>query len=374
MRITILARSLDAGGAERQLVVLAAALRQRGHWVSVLTFYPGGAMRPALEAAGIQVSSLDKRHRWDVLGFGKSLVRRLRQDRPDVVHSVLTVPNILAAIMVRLAGRPRLVWGIRSSVMDLSRFDRVSRLSYGIERLLSNLPDAIIVNSQAGLRHYAGAGYPAKRMTVIPNGIDTAIFHPDPAGRDRVRREWGFADHTLLVGLVARLDPMKDHPTFLKAAGLLAKQGNVHFVCVGDGPTAYQAELSRLAAESGLDGRVLWAGARDDMPAVYSALDLAVLSSTGEGFPNVVAEAMACGVPCVATDVGDCADIVGEPAQLVPPSSPARLAAAMAAVLALPPAERVATGDRGRQRIIDHFSVAAMVERSLEVFAKNGSK
>ncbi|MBC7905455.1 MAG: glycosyltransferase [Rhodospirillaceae bacterium] len=366
MRITILARSLDAGGAERQLVVLAAALRQRGHWVSVLTFYPGGAMRPALEAAGVQVSSLDKRHRWDVLGFGRSLVRRLRQDRPDVVHSVLTVPNILAAIMVRLAGRPRLVWGIRSSVMDLSRFDRVSRLSYGIERLLSTLPDAIIVNSQAGLRHYAGAGYPAKRMTVIPNGIDTAIFHPDPAGRDRVRREWGVAHDTVLIGLVARLDPMKDHPTFLKAAGLL--QGNVHFVCVGDGPPAYQAELTRLAASSGLDGKVLWAGARSDMPAVYSALDLDVLCSTGEGFPNVVAEAMACAVPCVATDVGDCADIVGEPSRLVPPSEPAQLAAAMAAVLALPPSDRVAEGERGRQRIIDHFSVAAMAERSLEVF------
>jgi len=164
-------------------------------------------------------------------------------------------------------------------------------------------------------------------MTVIPNGIDTEHFKPDPMARKLIRAEWGVADNEILIGLVARLDPMKDHSTFLRAATMLAQERpDVRFVCVGDGAEPYKSEVRRLATELALGDRLIWAGARHDMPAVWNALDLAVSSSSyGEGFSNTIAEAMACGVPCVVTDVGDSALIVGDAGIIVQPSMPAAL-------------------------------------------------
>ena len=147
---------------------------------------------------------------------------------------------------------------------------------------------------------------------MIPNGIDTEKFRVLPDSRIKLRREWRIRDGQLLIGLVARLDPMKGHPVFLRAAALLAKErDDVRFVCVGDGPD--EMELHQLSHELGLDSVLIWAGSRLDMPAVYNALDILVSSSSyGEGHSNVIVEAMACGVPCVVTNVGDSARIIGE--------------------------------------------------------------
>ena len=150
-------------------------------------------------------------------------------------------------------------------------------------------------------------------MAVIPNGIDTSRFREMPGSGARLRALWGVRDDQILIGLVGRLDYMKDHPTFLRAAAKLTHHNDsVRFVCVGGGPISYAAQLKDLSSELGLHDRIVWAGDQDDMPSVYSALDLLVSSSSGEGFSNVIGEAMACGVPCVVTDVGDSALIVGE--------------------------------------------------------------
>jgi len=359
VRIALLIRSLRTGGAERQLVTLARGLARLGHDVEVLSFYPGDAFEDELRGSGVGVNVLEKRGRWDLPGFVSRLARRLRALRPDVLHGYLGVPNLLCAALRPLLPHTRIVWGVRASELQMHLYDdRWVGLEYRLEALLSSLPDLVIVNSHAGLEHAAKRGFPRSRMVVVPNGFDTARFRPDPEARARVRREWAVADDEKLVGLVARLDPIKDHPTFLRAAALLrARRKDVRFVCVGDGTSGYRAELERLARQLGLDERALrWAGARADVPAVDNAFDVACCSSTSEGFPNVVAEAMACGRPCVVTDVGDAARVVGELGLVVPRGAPEPFAHALDRLLDQPPA-----AESIRRRVVDAFSERRLV-------------
>lgn len=377
MKITLLTRCLDYGGAERQLVTLAKGLSRQGHGVNVVTFYPGGALENDLRKVGVPIISLGKKSRWDVLGFAWRLVKLVRDQRPDVLHSYLGIPNILTVILKAFAPRLRTAWGIRASNMDLDRYDWTARLAYRIERILSRFADLIIVNSRAGFDYAATQGFPTERMVVIPNGIDIQRFCPDRSAGQRLRVAWGVSDSELLVGVVARLDPMKDHPTFLKAAAsLAAERMDVRFVCVGNGPDEYRQELSALGERLGLTERLIWAAGRDDMPAVYNSLNMLVSSSSfGEGFSNVVSEAMACSVPCVVTDVGDSAFIVGDQGEVVPPANAEALKAAMSKV-----ADRICAADYDRechrQRIVDHFSVIeleAKTEAALALLSKDFS-
>lgn len=358
MKILFLIRSLDFGGAERQLIVLANGLAVRGHDVSVATFYGGGQLGSSLDAR-VRAYSLDKRGRWDTLGFLSRLARLLRKVRPDVLHSYLNVPNIIASLCRPLLPGTRIVWGIRASDVKLENYDRLTGFAYRTEARLARMADLIIANSQSGKAHCVRLGYPEQRILVIPNGIDTERFHPDPKAGLRVRAEWGIAESEKVVGMVARLDPMKGHPHFLRAAARVARaRGDVWFVCIGDGPASYKAELMHLSTSLGLDRRVIWASVRLDMPAVYCAFDLAVLSSVfGEGFPNVVGEAMACGIPCVATDVGDTAAIVGESGVVVPVSNDIRLASAIENLLT----DAKERGRIARQRITDIASIASLI-------------
>ena len=209
-------------------------------------------------------------------------------------------------------------------------------------------------------------------MAVVENGINTIRFYPDPKGRAVVRNEWKVNANDRLIGLVARLDAMKDHRNFLQACALLAARRNdLRFVCVGGGGSAYRAELAAFAGDLGIADRLIWTGARQDMPAAYSAMDIACSSSAfGEGFSNAVGEAMACGVPCVVTDVGDSARIVGEIGEVAPPHNADALAGALDRMLARLE-EHAAIGCRARARIVDEFSVERMVFRTEQVVYGN---
>lgn len=368
-RIALLTRSLEVGGAETQLATLARALHATpGFAVDVVTFYPGGALEAPLREAGVRVVSLDKCGRWDLAQFGLRLRHTLRHLAPAIVHSFLGPPNLVAALLRPFLPGTRLVWGVRASDMDLGRYDWTWAQVFRAERMLARVPDRIVANSFAGRDHVVAAGFPAARTTVIPNGIDTDKFQPDRAAGDALRRAWSAGGPC--VGMVARLDPMKDHATFLRAARTTADiVPNARFVCVGGGHPDYVQSLQRRTAELGLTDRVTWAGERRDIPSVLNALDVATLSSGfGEGFPNAVGEAMACAVPCVVTDVGDAARVVGPTGRVVPRGDAAALAAAWTALLQAPEHERTALGVAARNRIVDEFSVAAMVTRTTGLY------
>lgn len=369
--ILFLVRSLERGGAERQLVTLASGLARSGWVVSVACFYSGGPLQRELDYAGISVFDLGKCGRWDLLGFFSRLARVIKAQRPDVVHGYLPGAN-LAALLLRLVyPRMKTAWGMRASSTESVSYGWLTHLSLWLECRLAGLVDLIIVNSEAGMQYRVARGCPRRNMRVIPNGIDVERFRFDAAGRRRLRDEWQISEGAILVGLVARLDPVKDHATFLEAAAILALSSNRwRFVCVGSGPAEYALSLHAKARALGLAQRLIWVTARDDMAAVYSALDIAACSSIGEGFPNVVGEAMACGRPCAVTDVGDSAEIVGELGVVIPSRDPSALASALERLQARLEMEGGCLRAAAQRRIRTHFGVAALIQRTASALAE----
>jgi glycosyltransferase involved in cell wall biosynthesis len=371
MNILLLIGALDGGGAERQFAQMAHALAGRGHRVTLVTLFPGGQYwnwvreRGTVRLVALYRRRPDQRLRRAarICGAAWPLRILIGTVQPDVVYSGLHGSNLTAWFAVRGMTGVHLIWGIRAS---RERLNWKRRLPYALCRLVSSTVPLIIANSQAGLEDYRRLGFRGAAEAVVPNGIDLEQFRPEPTRGAELRREWGVAPGEALIGVVARLAPKKDHATFLAASARVARHHpDVRFVCIGRGTGEQVAALRCLGDDLGLRDRLLWAGPRDDMPAVYSALDLLCLpSNAGEGFPNTVAEAMACGTPCVATDVGDTRRIVGATGIIVPPGDPEALAAGMRRFLLADPSGRP-DGATLRARIVENFSMAALV-RDLE--------
>ena len=363
MKILFLVRSLTYGGAERQLVILANELAKRGYEVAIAPFYTVGLLENEIDRSRVRFIPLEKRSRWDLLSFYGRVIRVVEKEQPDILYGWMATPNLVAAMVRPLYPKVRIFWCIRSANLEVI-FDRVASAICWFERRLSHFADCIVVNSEAGVRHAASRGLPLDKMIHIPNGIDVDRFYFDPIAGEKVRLEWGFTRSDRLIGLVSRFDPIKDHPGFLKAAAYLA-QGlpEVRFVCIGNGPTQYRARLEALSRELGLEQRVVWLPARPDVRAVYNALDVVCLCSLSEGFPNVIGEAMACGRHCVVTDVGDCRFLVGNAGVIVPPSDSEALAEGLRQVLR---AGRN-PNERGRQRILEHFTLTNLTDRTEKV-------
>ncbi len=364
-RVLFLIRSLDVGGAERQLVQLAIALQRKCVETEVLVFYDGGLLRSELEHANVQVFSAGKRGRWDLLTSVTRLVRHIRERRPDVIYSFMSSANILAVLCRPMVPGVRVFWGVRASQVDVTRYDLFARCVAWLERRLSRFASVIVANSNAGRDHSISLGFPADRIEVIVNGIDTGKFRFDCDGRDRVRREWSIGEGGLLIGIAARIDPMKGYEDFLDAAALvLCALPMARFVCVGDGDTAYRAELVRRTETLGISERVIWAGLCSEMPAIFSAFDISCSTSRYEGFSNSIAEAMSCERLCVVTDVGDSAAIVGDTGIVVGPCGARAVAGALTRAAGLSTLKRAALGRAARCRITRIGSMARLVDRT----------
>jgi len=367
MRLFFLIRSLEHGGAERQLIELVKGLDKSRFQITVATFYDGGALRPELERLdGVRIISLRKKGRWDLLPFLWRLSRAVRGAKPDILHGYMGIANELCSLMAWRHGG-KAVWGLRQSERDPFQYGWLTRWSERAGAWVSKSADLIIANSHAGKRFYVSLGYRADRMIVVHNGVDTVRFHPDADAGRIVRSRWNIKDGELVIGMIGRLDPQKDHPNFLRAASIVARQRqDVRFVCVGNGPAAYAKELAELSAKEGLDGRMLWTPSSNDVLGIYNALDLATLpSKNGEGFANVVGEAMACGIPVVVTDAGDSALVVGNEEQVVPIRQSEALAQAWLRVLAMPPVERARLGAAQRIRIEENFQVRDLLTKTV---------
>ncbi|MDR3517600.1 MAG: glycosyltransferase [Azospirillaceae bacterium] len=363
--IAHLITGLESGGAEAMLARLVSAMDGRRFRNVVICMTHPGPLADTIVAGGIPVYSLGlRRGRADPRALVK-LVATLRREAPMVLQTWLYHADLLGALAAPLAGVARLAWNLRCSNMDMRQYGRVSRLLPSILARLSRLPDAVMVNSEAGLGAHARHGYRPRRWEVIPNGFDVDRFRPDPDAAMQLRATLGLPFDCVLIGLPARFDPMKDHATFLAAAGELAQEvPNVRFLLVGRGAEPGIPALDALIALYGLAGRVVMLGERHDMDRILPALDIVALSSAfGEGFPNVLGEAMACGVPCATTDVGDAARIVGRLGRVVPPRSPSALAAAWRSILQLGPDGRRQLGETARRHIEESYALPAIVRR-----------
>jgi glycosyltransferase involved in cell wall biosynthesis len=365
IRIVFLISSLNRGGAEKQLTLLVRGLDHSRFHCTVVTVYAGGDLAQELSGIeNVELVSIKKGSRRDSIAALLRLARLINQLEPDIIHGYLDSSNVLALLCGKLSGA-RVVWGVRSSSLESTKLDVTSRMYRRFGSILSPYADLIIANSTAGRDYLENIGYPSRRVITIPNGFETDRFFPDGNARSRARTQWHVGEDTNVIGLVARLDPVKDHPTFLRAAALLAQEmPDVKFVCIGGGAAEYERSLKQLSEELSIEDRVIWAGETADMLAAYNGLDVASLVSTSEGFSNAIGEAMACGIPCVVTDVGDSAEIVGTTGFVVPARDPAALSKAWKSLLTLPSDEQSFLGQRARQRILDHYSVLNLVDRT----------
>lgn len=374
--VFFLINSLAAGGAERQLSQLVRGMSRDHFDVHLAVFYdPGyrnrGELWPEVEAMpGVTLHSLHKRQ--GVLGYLTALPRLFNliwRIQPDVLHGYLQ-GNLTLLLLGWLLRKP-VVWGIRRTSRDLSTVDPTSRALMRVEALVSHFTDLIIFNSEAGARNYRAMGMRARRMQVIPNGFDVSVFRSDVDRGLAQRRAWGVPEDVPLIGIAGRLVPVKDHRTFLRMAARLAGTWpDARFVCIGGGPTAHAESLRAEARSLGLADRVLWPGGCGDMPAAYNALSVIVLSSTDEGFPNVLGEAMACGVPCVTTPAGDAPLLVGDLGIVCPFGDDGALASAVSSLLREPAEARAARSAAGRARIAEQFSLRALARNTEEALCR----
>ncbi len=328
---------------------------------TVACLYGGdGAVAREIRALGIEVFDARMSHKADLLALLR-LCRRMRRQRPAILHAYLFHANLLGRILGRLAGVPAVVCSERTMQTESEGRYRLNRWTVGlVDRVV-----AVSANVGDFCTHHIGL--PADKVVVIPSGVD--LPPEPPASRRQVRAELGIPPEAPLLGVVSRLDPLKGIHFLLQA---LARIADAWLVVVGDGPQ--RDSLVALAAELDLIDRVHWAGQRRDVPRLLSAFDLYVQPSLHEGLPNAVLEAMAAGLPVVATAVGGTPELVvdGVTGLLVPPADPNALAWALASLLR-DPDRRQCMGGAGRERVAEHFSVEQMVEKTERLYRDLGS-
>lgn len=350
---------LRTGGAETMLVALCRALQARGYPQEVVALTEGGPNAAILARLGVPVHVLAPKGARGIAASLFGLARLIRRERPAIVQGWLYHGDLFATAGHALAGRPRasrLAWGLRNSDIDDARYGRL----LAIGRRLSRWPDIVISNSQAGADFHLARGYRPRRLAIIPNGIDTGRFRPNPTLRATLRAEIGIAHNAILALHAARVDPMKDHAGLLAAA---ARVPEVQFLLIGDGTQALSLPENARAF-----------GRRDDAERFAAACDLVVSSSAfGEGFSNALAEGMAAGLVPVATRVGDAATILGDNGLLVAPGNPDALTAAIRS-LARERAHLPERGAAARQRIETRFGPAAMADRFVAAWQEAGAE
>lgn len=360
MRVVHVITGLETGGAEAMLTKLSLASRALVTQ-EVILLRDEGTHGETLKAAGIPVHSLQL-HRGGGLGAGLSLIRsRLRSPEPTLLHAWMYHANLLGGLAAIGSGRP-VIWNIRANriTADVERLSTVA-LARGSGVPARFLADAIVCNSDAAMAAHAAWGYPRKRMRRLDNGFDTERLRPDAAKRATLRAALGVPEGGVLIGVLGRFSPIKGHAIFAAACAEILKSENVWAVVAGPGMLAARESLAALMPES-LRSRFL---AHEPLAPqdFFPALDIAVLPSIDEAFPNVLGEAMACGVPAVATDVGDCARVLNGTGVLVQAGSAPALAGGLREALGWTPAERAARGAAARAYIVSEFSLGAVADK-----------
>jgi glycosyltransferase involved in cell wall biosynthesis len=341
---------LKVGGAEMMLHRLIVSARGGKYEHQVVSLEPLGEMRKRFEEAGIVLFVFDFKH--SPIAHFFCLVSLIRRIKPDIMQSWLYHADLLGGLAARLAGSCFVVWNIRSTAIPQGALS----ITFWLVRLCAILsyfiPDRTICCANSAKTAHIKLRYAARKMTVIPNGYDFSDYEFDLNSRARVRLELGFDDTDMVIGVVGRFDPLKDFHNFVSAASYMAaKCGNVKFLMVGRGNEWSNPTLRGWIEKAGLVKSFHLAGQRTNVAYFLSAMDIFCLSSVNEAFPNVVVEAMAIGLPCVVTQAGDAADILGDDGFVVSVKDPILLADALIRMYHLDPVDRRLLGERNAKKV-----------------------
>jgi glycosyltransferase involved in cell wall biosynthesis len=374
-KILLLIRSLNIGGAERQVVSLAKSLSELGNDIHVAVKVAGGPLETDLKAIpNVKFHVLGKPGLVGKISYFFKLRNLIKSNDFDATYGFMPVPNLALLVGRTIRHRPLIAWGVRSSDVDQTQYDLRVKLTMRLEKLLSRFADRIITNSQAALHEYRENGYPSDKLAHVPNAIDVDRFRPKPDERTTVRKELGIDLTASLIGIFARIHPMKDHETFLDAAELLLKElPDAKFICAGDvseGFAEHNQKVRNKATELNLDNAIDWLGPRTDPERLMAACDLTTLTSnSGEGFPNSVAESLACGTPCVPTDVGDGSLIVEDFVEPIAKFDSKALASEWQAQLtALNQSDDL--GEKLRRSVIERYSPENIAKTTLKLLQR----
>lgn len=361
--------SLSVGGAQKALLNLVTSSISEEYKPFVLALRPVDGIRSQFEQAGIPVHELQLNRLQGLLSAPVQLWRLVREIRPDIIHGWMHHGNLLAVLAWLFAGcKPMLLWGMHHTPEAATSERLQHALVLRLGQWLSRFPDNILYVSRRSQQRHREMGYASGRSLVVANGIAVRSGTADGA-RAEVCAELGIDDATPVIGSLTRYVPEKDIPNLVEAIRLFAQAGNnACFVLAGEGMGADNPELVALLKTAGCQENVRLLGIRKDAGRLIAAMDLATLSSRREAFPLFLAEAMAAGVPCVATDVGDIAEFVGSTGLVVPRESPAQLAAAWAQLLGLSGTERQQLGQVAQTRIRDTYSLDTVVNLYQSIF------
>ncbi len=360
---------LESGGAERSLFNLLTSRVDADWHHSVVSLSGLGHYGAILQREGIDVCALNMRNIFEVTQLPKRLTEAITRSKIDIVQGWMPHGNVMASIIASVIRcRVRLAWNIRQSLYDPGDEKFLTRgLIRGL-KTISRQPDVIIYNSHQAREHHEALGFSQDRAVVIPNGFDVEHWRPDQMRRVNTRTTLGVGEDAIILGFVGRFDPLKNIPGFMLAcAKAMEIEPALHVVLAGKGLTTSNPALAPLFAMLP-SGRVHALGRRADIEEVMPAFDFFCLSSVSEAFPNVIGEAMASGLPCIATDVGDCARLVADTGRIVPRGDVEALALAIADMVRLGDAERTKLGMAARQRIAESFSLAATTEAYVELY------
>jgi len=375
MRVLHVITGLQTGGAEMMLYRLISRLRGANLEHVVISLTGDGPLGDRLRELGVSVIPFDCRRALRLPATFLRIAACVRKFAPHIVHTWLYHADLMGGVAGKICSSAKIVWHIHHSGLVPPLIKPGTLRIAGIcARLSCRIPARIVCSSEASLSSHSKFGYDSDRMLVIPNGFDLDEFRANPAARAQVRDALGIPDEATAIGLIGRFSPLKDQQGFLTACrAILKSEPRVHIVLCGEGITESNETLMQWAAESGVLGNCHFLGKRDDVPRVMAALDISVSSSGTESFPMVVGEAMAVGVPCVVTDVGDSARIVGGAGLVVPPANPPALAAGCLELIRIGAAARRDLGRQARERIRKYFSIESTAQRFEELYVQLSS-
>lgn len=365
--------SLNIGGAEQALYrLLAGGLKDRLD-PRVVSLREGGAFGESLRELGVPTVEIGIGR--NPLEWGRAiqlLKQEVKRYRPTAVQGWMYHGNLAASLAARMTPgpRPAVVWNIRHSLYSLAAEKPLTRQVIRVNRWASPKADAIIYNSRLSREQHEAFGFAADCGQVIPNGFDTERLQPGAGCGQAERETLSIPQGSMVIGLVARFHPMKDHASFLRAAvEVMQQRSDVMCLLAGREVNMENPALAGIVPQD-MEERFRFVGERDDVPALMRAMDVFCQSSWSEAFPNVLGEAMALGVPCVATDVGDSRDIVGNTGEIVPPSDSDALAKSLLVMLDRTPEKRAALGSEARARIKTRYALPSVVEQYRELYER----